>query len=104
MEEQATYTVREVKPDIYEVTNFIDGRKEPHSVYNVRKTPRSYTCDCPGFWRQRNKDEHKHCLIVKFWVENLEKELGCALWFDGDDIEYYKFVNRQEELEQWLKK
>lgn len=100
LEKLDLYIVREVKPDIYEIANFVDGTKEPYSIYNVRRTTKSYSCDCPGFWRQKNKPDHKHCRIVKFWVENLEKTFGCAMWFDGDDIEYHRFAD--ERLEKWL--
>jgi len=96
MEAPNTYTVREIKPGIYEIANFVDGNKEPHSVYKV-KYSRGYLCDCPGYWRQKDKTQHKHCLIVKFWIEHLDKELGYALWFDGNDIEYHQFITKRLE-------
>ncbi len=92
------YVVRESTTNIYEIANFVDGEKEPHSVYKV-KYSRGYSCDCLGYWRQKDKTQHKHCLIVKFWKEHLN-DIGYCLWFDGDDIEYRKFITK--EIEKWL--
>ena len=95
----STYTVRTTaQPNIYEIANFVDGGKEPHSIYKV-KYSRGYSCDCPGYWRQKDKTQHKHCLIVKFWVEHLED--GYCLWFEDENIEFRKFITK--EIEKCLK-
>lgn len=92
LKEQVIYIVRKIKPNIYEIATFVDGKF--HSVYTV-KYSRGYSCDCPGYWRQKDKTQHKHCLIVKFWVENLEE--GFCLWFENDEIKYHQFIEKRIE-------
>ena len=56
------YSVKKLNSTSYEVTNL----KEDPKTYNVTKSNKGYySCDCMGFYRQKNKTEHKHCLMVK---------------------------------------
>ena len=87
------YIIRQSsKPRVWEIAKFSDDY-EPSGIYNVKLHGKNYSCDCPGYWRQKNKDEHKHIRLVKFWRENLEEEHGFALWLDGPDIEYSRFCD-----------
>jgi hypothetical protein len=87
-----TYVVRKTrKKDTWDISKFSDY-KDADSMFTVSKRGTTYSCDCPGFWRQKDKSEHKHCKIVKFWKENLEETDGYAFWLEGDDIEYNHFM------------
>ena len=82
----------------WEISKFSDY-KDADSVYKVTKKGKSYHCDCPGYWRQKDKSEHKHSRIVKFWEEELEKPIGMALWFENDEIEYNQFIKSNSYFE-----
>lgn len=87
-----TYVVTKTKkPRSWEIAKFSDY-KDADSLYQVSKRGNKYWCNCPGFARQKNKEEHKHCLIVKHWVENLQETEGTALWVENDEIKSYKFI------------
>jgi len=77
------------KPNICEVVKFSE-KDNSFVTYQVTKSRNYYRCDCPGFYRQKDKKEHKHSKLVQFWQENLESETGYTFWFDGSDIEYSK--------------
>ena len=92
------YLVRLFKPNQYEISTFVDGSKESISVYKVTLRNNNYYCDCPGYWRQKVKEDHKHCRIVKFWIENLDMEMGYCFWLDNENnIEYHKFITKEIE-------
>lgn len=95
------YIVRQLNADTYEVTNFGDY-SIPLSVYKVKITKHSISCSCPGFYRQKDKSEHKHTRIVDFWLKNLDGKAGYAFWFDGEDLEYRKFLDDPEIFEDKL--
>jgi hypothetical protein len=80
------YVVREKIKGSYDITNFDDDVYTTYVVKNGK-------CNCMGYSRQHNKKEHKHCKLVDFWINNLDKEPGFALWFDGEDIEYNRFID-----------
>lgn len=95
------YQVRKLSSDVYQISSFGDYA-EPIGVYEVRVTNRSISCNCPGYYRQRDKIEHKHCKIVQYWIE-LGEEMGVALWFnDNEEIEYNYFLG--EDLEYYIDK
>ena len=96
-----TYVVaKSVKSKTWQISKFSDY-KDADSQYTVTERAGHYHCDCPGFYRQKNKDEHKHIQIIKFWRESLEEEQGYALWFDKDEsIEYNKFC---PDIEEYVK-
>lgn len=86
------YLINQVEEGKYSIANF-GPYKEPEGVYYVRRSSKGYySCDCRGYRVQDDKTKHKHCRLVKFWLENLEGQEGFALWFDGDDMEYRRFV------------
>lgn len=88
------YLVRELLNGKFQIANFENGEKDCHSAYWVVKRGNNYICDCRGYRRQHDKSAHKHSRIVKFWIENLEKTHGYALWLDNEDnIEYHRFIN-----------
>ena len=84
------YTVKKsVKLKTWDITKFDDGDM-PSSTYHVTERSGFYSCDCPGYRRQKVKEDHKHSRIVKFWRENLEESPGYFLSISGSDIEYTK--------------
>lgn len=98
------YVTRRIDEKYIEIASFEDGSKESISVYKVYKGKTGiYICDCPGYWRQKTKEDHKHSRIVKFWIEHLNEEPGyCFLLEDNDtSIEFNKFLDK-ERLEKWL--
>ena len=96
------YFVRESQPKTYEITVFEDGRKEEKCTYIVKKPGRYYSCNCPGYWRQKHKSEHKHCRIVKFWIEELNKQYNYVFWIDELDNICYNRIYNLEELRRML--
>lgn len=87
-----TYTVINTNVEnTWQITKFSDY-KDADSVFKVTKRGQSYHCDCPGYWRQKDKTEHKHIRIVKFWENDLEQPEGMALWFEDNEIEYNQFM------------
>ena len=81
-----TYFVKEKAPNEFLIGKFEDSRY-PTGVYTVTKK-RYFSCNCPGFYRQHDKTQHKHCLLIKFWQEKLESASGFMFWFNEGDIEY----------------
>jgi hypothetical protein len=56
------YSVKKLSNTNYQVTNLNDDPK----MYTVVKSSKGhYSCDCMGFSRQKDKTQHKHCLMVK---------------------------------------
>ncbi len=72
----------------YEIAKFSEY-KEPDSVWTLRDEKR-IVCDCPGAWRRRTC---RHMKLFNFWKKNLDSQIGMALWFDGDDIEYKRMFD-----------
>ena len=96
------YTVRRLDEKYIEVASFENGSKEAISVYRVYKGKNNlYHCNCPGYWRQKVKEDHKHSRIVKLWCENLEEQIGFCFWMSGDDVEFHKFLDN-EKFKKWL--
>jgi len=88
-----TYIIKNTHvKNTWEIAKF-SGYKDVDSVYKISKKGQTYNCDCPGYWRQKNKSEHKHSRIVKFWNEELDQSEGMALWIKDDDIEYNQFIS-----------
>lgn len=84
------YVIRQigVKKE-FEITSFEES-KEPTGVYTVKITSRAKSCSCNGFYRQRDKTEHKHIKLVNFWIKSLDKIPGFVFWWEGEDLEYSK--------------
>lgn len=88
------YIPRIISKDKYEIASFKDS-KEPYGVYTVLK--RNYfSCDCIGFYRQKDKTQHKHCNIVEFWINYLNCEPGFCFWYENEDLEFKQFFNGVE--------
>lgn len=96
-----TYVVYEVKRNQWKITKFSDY-KDADSSFQVSKRGEHYHCNCPGYSRQKNKDEHKHILIVKYWKEELNSQEGCGLWFEGELIKSNNFIPQNPKLKQIL--
>ena len=89
------YLLTPINKNKFQIATF-EYDKEPKGVYTITKRGNNYFCDCMGYYRQKKKEEHKHCLVARFWIENLEKELGYVFWFEGSDIEFNRFINLKE--------
>jgi hypothetical protein len=83
------------KSNIFEVVKFSE-KDNSFVTYKVTKGHNYYRCDCPGFYRQKEKKEHKHSKLVQFWEDNLDSETGYTFWFDGPDIEYSRTSSCEE--------
>lgn len=82
-----SFIPRKIANGVYEIASF-DNTSEPGGVYRVKITNQSISCNCPGFWRQKDKTQHKHTKIVKFWLDHLYGVPGYAFWLDAhEDVE-----------------
>ena len=62
------YAVKKLNKSNFEVVNILE---EPKTYKVSKNTQGHYQCDCMGFARQKNKLEHKHCLMVQV-LEDLD--------------------------------
>lgn len=95
------YMIKHIKAKTWQITKFSDY-KEPDSSFQVSERAGHYHCTCPGYHRQKNKEEHKHILAVKYWRNQLFEQEGAALWFDNDKIESNIFIPQNTKLKQIL--
>ena len=88
----STYVISEIENSRFQIANFEDSAA-PEGVYEVLYTKsRDYmSCNCRGFRMQKDKSEHKHCKMVRFWM-TLGKPGGAAVWQEGDEYKMNKFV------------
>jgi hypothetical protein len=57
------YAVKKLTQFNFEVVNLKD---DTPIVYQVSKSKKGhYSCNCMGYSRQKDKTQHKHCLMVK---------------------------------------
>lgn len=97
------YTIRRLDKDKIEVARFGDektGRdgKSPRNIFDVMDYSNGLRCTCLGWRWQKDKSQHQHCKMVKFWKENLNEESGYCLWWDGEDLEFNRFINDADVL------
>lgn len=65
------YAVRKIKEGSYEIANFSNCSVEPKSVYTVSNSRQNnLECDCIGWYRQKDKLAHEHCIVVRKFMEN----------------------------------
>ncbi len=88
------YIPKVISKDKYEIASFKDS-KEPYGVYIVLKR-NNFSCDCMGFFRQKDKTQHKHCKVIKFWIEHLDYEPGYCFWYEGKDLEFKQLLTKVE--------
>lgn len=93
------YAVKKLSNSNFEVVNMKDDPK----VYTVNKSTKGhYQCDCMGFARQKNKLEHKHCLMVQV-LEDLEYD---SLVLDTDKewkiVSAYTMQDALKEVESFI--
>jgi hypothetical protein len=88
----STYLIKEIQNNRFQIANFEDSAA-PEGVYEILYTKsRDYlSCNCRGFRMQKDKLEHKHCKIVRFWMSHGSPE-GSAIWEDGGEFKMNKFV------------
>jgi len=89
------YMIRQIAEKEYEIASF-DNDREPTAVYQVKVRGDWYACNCPGFYRQHDKERHKHSKLVRFWRENLEEGEGYALWLEEEDVEYHRMFTLKD--------
>lgn len=88
----STYVILETKPNRFQLANFEDSAS-PEGVYEVMYTQsRDYmSCSCRGFRMQKVKEDHKHCKMVRWWLQQGKPE-GAAIWEDAEKYMMNKFV------------
>ena len=84
----AEYYFREVKPDLFHVSKFLES-KEPVAVYILkRRTTNSYYCDC---MRGERGERCRHMDLVEQWLEE-GKQVPLVF--------HYKEYNNEKSLPQ----
>lgn len=92
------YAVKKLTGSSFEVTNLIDHPKS----YTVSKNALGhYSCDCMGFARQKDKTQHKHCLMVKA-LEELQDFDSMLLDEDWRVVEAHSMNDAIEQLESFM--
>jgi hypothetical protein len=88
----STYLIKEIQNNRFQIANFEDSAA-PEGVYEILYTKSRYylSCNCRGFRMQKDKSEHKHCKMVRFWMSHGSPE-GSAIWEDGGEFKMNKFV------------
>jgi len=104
---EEVFVVTQVKKNVYNVAKFGDnkrvtGDKEAISVSQVTISKDYYHCDCVGFRMQKDKSQHKHCLIVDFIIKNIDNCIGYCFWFENDTIKYNKFFDYEYVEKRYL--
>lgn len=89
------FCVRQIYPLVYEVATFEHSSTPTHVCKVTTNNKMQLSCNCLGYHRQKDKTQHKHCRLVKFYIENLEKLDGYIFWFEDNDesIEYTKLFD-----------
>lgn len=89
----STYVVTAIEANRFQIVNFEDSAS-PEGVYEVLYTKnRDYmSCNCRGFKMQKDKTEHRHCKIVRFWMEQGKPE-GSAIWEENSKYNINRFVD-----------
>ena len=92
------YAVKKLTPRSFEVTNLEDHPK----TYNVTKSVKGYyACDCMGYSRQKDKTQHKHCLMVKA-LEELEEFDSMLLDDDWKVVQAHSMKDALDQLEAFM--
>lgn len=88
----STYLIKELESNRFQIANFEDSAA-PEGVYEVlyTKTRDYMSCNCRGFRMQKDKSEHKHCKMARFWMSQGKPE-GVAVWEDGGEYKMNRFV------------
>jgi hypothetical protein len=92
------YAVKKLSNKSFAVTNLEDEPK----TYNVTKSTKGYySCDCMGYARQKDKTQHKHCLMVKA-LEELEDFDSMVLDEDWKVVSAYSMKEALDQLESFM--
>ncbi len=92
------YAVKKLSDVTFEVTNLEDHPK----TYTVSKsTSGVYACDCMGFPRQKDKTQHKHCLMVKA-LEELQDFDSMVLDENWKVVEAHSMSEALEQMENFM--
>lgn len=92
------YAVKKLTDRSFEVTNLEDHPK----TYNVTKSLKGYySCDCMGYSRQKDKTQHKHCLMVQA-LEELEEFDSMLLDENWKVIEAHSMSEALYQLESFM--
>jgi hypothetical protein len=88
----STYLIKELESNRFQIANFEDSAS-PEGVYELlyTKTRDYMSCNCRGFRMQKDKSEHKHCKMARFWMSQGKPE-GTAIWEDGGDFKMNRFI------------
>ena len=94
----STYVITEKASNRFQIANFEDSAA-PEGVYEVSYTKsRDYmSCNCRGFRIQKIKEDHRHCKMVRWWMEQGRPE-GTAVWEDDGEYKIHRFVESSDPL------
>lgn len=92
------YAVKKLSNSEFEVTNM----KDDPITYSINKNTRgNYSCDCRGFYNQKDKTQHKHCLMVQA-LEELEEFDSMVLDADWKVVEAYSIDDAFSEIKSFF--
>lgn len=92
------YAVKKLSNSIFEVTNLEDEPK----TYKVTKSRKGYySCNCMGYHRQKDKTQHKHCLMVKA-LEEMEDYDSMLMDSDWKVLQVHSMNEAIEEMESFM--
>ena len=86
------YVISQIENNRFQIAGFGDSAA-PEGVYEVlyTKTRDYMSCNCRGFRMQKDKSEHKHCKMVRFWMSQGSPE-GSAIWQEDEVFKMNRFV------------
>lgn len=87
-----TYIVTQLEPNRFQIAGFGDSAA-PDGVYETlyTKTRDWMSCNCRGFRMQKDKSEHRHCKMVRWWIGQGKPD-GVAIWEESGEYKMNKFV------------
>jgi hypothetical protein len=92
------YAVKKITNSDFQVTNLQD---DP-ITYNVTKNNRGhYSCDCRGFYVQKDKTQHKHCLMVKA-LEEMEDYDSFVIDKDWKVVDAFSYKEMLDQFETFM--
>ena len=92
------YAVKKITDLSFQVTNL----KNDPITYNVTKSQRGlYECDCRGFSVQKDKTQHKHCLMVQA-LEEMEDYDSFVIDKDWKVIDAYSYKEMLDQFETFI--
>lgn len=93
------YAVKKLTPQEFEVTNLQDN---PITYKVTKSTKGNYSCDCRGYYMQKDKTQHKHCLMAQA-LEDMEDYDSFVIDKDWKVVEAYSISEMLDQIETFMK-